>query len=284
MNPIEQIALAWQCLKHAAAQLLRPSLWAPWLVLGAVEVAVVLALAGFAHPALSPIVVPFLLRAGGEAALHYPTVFRMLPALFARADLVIGALLGSIVTGVSTALFAVRYAAVPAPRDLLHRALARAPALVIVSLPVALATLVLTAGLARWAGDDATPIVRAAGGIAALGIALVVQAWFVFGVPYIVLAGRGWLAALAGLPRAAGRAMVGALFLSIVAVVPSLPFQQLARMSDTIVSRGRPEMMTWVTLAGIAASLLGAFLLTGGATLLFQTAVAEPDDDAEETA
>jgi hypothetical protein len=281
MNPIEQLALAWECLRHAVDQLRRPTIWVPWLVLGAAEIAAVLACAGFAHPALSWLIAPLLLQVGGERALHYPAIFRMLPMLFARADLVIGLLLGSLVTGVATALFAVRYAAEAAPRDLWLRALGKAPALVMVSVPAALLTLALSAWLAAFtAGGGRVALVV---GVAGFGVGLVIQAWFVFAVPYVVLGGRGWIGALAGLPRAAARGIVGALLLPAIAAAPALPFQQLARVGDLIVDR-RPELMVAVMCGQIAAALLGAALLTGSVTLLFQSAVEPPMREDEEEA
>jgi hypothetical protein len=284
VNPVEQLAIAWQCLRHAVAQLARPAFWAPWLLLGAIEVGAVVALAGFAHPALSWFTAPILVRLGGEPALHYPAIFRMLPALFARADLVIATLIGSLVTGVATALFAVRYVGGEGPPgDLWWRALRRSPTLVMVSLPLTLLTLALSAGLSTVTADG-SGLVNLAAGVVAFGAALLLQAWFVFAVPYVVLDGRGWIAALSGLPRAAARGMVGALFLTLLAALPSLPFQQLARAADVIVDRGRPELMVGVLCAQIAAGLIGAFVLTGSVTLFFQSAVARPRFEEEDEA
>ena len=109
MNPIEQVSLAWLALGRTLRQAWRPALWAPWLLLGAVEVGVVVLIWGYAHPAVSWVMAPLLRNWAGEDALHYPNVLRRLPVLFGGLDLVIGAILGSIMIGAATLLFAERF-------------------------------------------------------------------------------------------------------------------------------------------------------------------------------
>jgi len=279
MNVVEQVTLAWQCMRHALGQMTKPALWGPWLLLGAVQAVVVLTLVNFAHPALSWLLAPLLVRLAGEPALHYPELFRLLPGVFGRVDLVVGVLLAPVMAGVSTALFAERFAGLGPARGGWSRALRRAPALILVNLPLTFVTLALSMAVSRFTGGGGG-LIGIAATLAALGVALIAQALFVFGGPFIVIEGRGWISALASLPYAASRGMAGALFLSVMAVAPLLPLQQVAQASDLVVARGTPELVAWVVFAQIAIGLWTGCLLTGSITLLFQSAVAAQPEDA----
>ncbi|MEO5616606.1 MAG: hypothetical protein ABIS67_02465, partial [Candidatus Eisenbacteria bacterium] len=95
MNPLEPLTLAWQALRYTLPQLWRPSLWVWALPLGFVQLAVVVLLWHAAHPAFSWFMAPLLVRLTGNDTLHYPRIFELMPTLYHRADLVIGALLGA---------------------------------------------------------------------------------------------------------------------------------------------------------------------------------------------
>lgn len=277
MTVTEQLALGWQCLLHAIGQALRPALWGPWLVLGLAQALVVGALWGFAHPALSWLMAPVLLRLAGDEALHYPSLFRVLPAVFARADVAIAALLGAVMAGVSIALFAEVFAGrPPAAGAAWRRGLARAPALVIVNLPVSAIAFALPM-VVGLAGTGMLARLAAPFAIVAVGV---VQAWFLYASAFVVLEGRGAWSALAALPRAAARAGWAALLLSAATLLPPFVVQQLVARSDTIVSRGVPELVVGLVLGQAAVALASAFVLTGGATLAFQSAVARPREQA----
>ena len=277
MSVLEQIALAWQCLGHAFRHLLRPALWTPWLVLGALQALVVVAIWWSAHPWLSWAMVPFVRGAAGDPALHYPNLFRMLPMLFARVDLVVGATLGAWTVGASTALFAASYAGGDArPAPAWGAAFRRALPLVLVNLPISLIALVLS--VAVEAIPQGAGIPHRLVWLATLGLTLICQAWFLYATAYVVLEGRGPLSALAELPRAARRGLVAALFLTIVTLTPLLPIQNLASASSTVVERGVPELVGWLILAQIGVALVSSFLLTGSATLVFQSAIARRDE------
>jgi hypothetical protein len=281
MNVLEQLALAWQCLRYALGQLLSPALWAPWLAVGVVQSLVIVALWWFAHPWLSWLVAPLLAATAGPEVLRYPNLFRLLPALFSRADLVIGASLGALAAGASTALFADRAAGgEPQPGAAWRQAFARAVPLILVNLPLTLIALALSYGIEAWLLAGGSPAeVRRLAHWASLGAAFLCQAWFLYVNALVILGRRGWLAALAALPRTAARGLVAALFLSLVTLLPLVPMQWLASASSGLVDRGIPELVGWLVVVQVGVALVSSFLLTGGATLYFQSALAEPLDE-----
>jgi hypothetical protein len=280
MNVLEQVALAWQCLRYAFCQLLSPTLWAPWLVVGVAQSMVIVALWWFAHPWLSWVVAPLLVAAAGPEVLRYPNLFRLLPALFSRVDLVIGASLGALAAGASTALFAARAAGgEPGPSAAWRQAFGRAVPLILVNLPLTLIAVALSYGLEAWlVARGSSGEVRRTAHWMSLGAAFLCQAWFLYVNALVILGRRGWLAALAALPRTAARGWVAALFLTLATLLPLLPIQWLASTSNALVDRGVPELVGWLVVAQVGVALLGSFLLTGGATLFFQSALAEPRD------
>jgi len=276
VSPTQQLSLAWQSLLATLRSLATPALWIPWLLLGAVQVALAIVIAWFAHPAVSWFAVRLVRLIGGEEALHYPTIFRLLPALHARADLVIGAVVGALAAGAATRMFAARFTGVEArPGAELGWALRHAPALIAINLPLNLLLVGLSLGLDVVLGrPQVGTIVRQAITLVGLGGAMLLQALFLYATPLVAVSGLGIGPALASLPRAFARGAWAALSLALVAVLALLPLQQLAGLGDTLVERGTPEMMAWMTIAQASLGLVVAFVLTGSATLVYQGDVA----------
>jgi hypothetical protein len=267
----EQVALALQALRHTLAALRSPRLWVPWLVLGACQLAVVLAIWHFAHPVLSWFMAPLLRALAGADALHYPNALEMMPRLYDRADVVLGALLGSVMIGASAPLFAEHFrGGVPRVGPALRAALRRAPALVLCQLPFNLLVTGLVFGVgglleARGGGG----VVSRAAEFAVASLALVVQAAFFYVTARLVLDPRGVGGALAGVPSDWRRGFAPALTVGALTVLLLLPLHWVAGREDLVVSRGRPELVGWLTVVELLAGLLNWFLLTGSATLIY---------------
>src|SRR5262245_66441256 len=127
---------------------MRRRLWTPWLAVLGLELLVIVGIWWFAHPAWSWLVAPAIHVLAGENALHYPNIFRLMPDLYARADLAISMVVGSVVAGASTVLFGAWFSGRPLPAgEGLRRALRRAVAPVLGKLPLALRMLGFSFGL-----------------------------------------------------------------------------------------------------------------------------------------
>jgi len=283
LNPLEQVVLAIQSLAYAFRQILQVPLWVPWLALGALQLAVIGGLWWFAHPTISWLLAPAVRAMAGEDALHYPNLFRWLPELYGRFDLVVGALAGAVVTGQSTALFAAWFSGQPLrPGEGMRRGVSRAGALILANLPLTLLVLGLSSVFNGWLEHRQGPalLIRVAP-LVTLGMAVILQAFFLWVNPLLMLGGRSLVGALTALPRAATRGVWTALTLAVAATVPLLPIQMLARGSDQIVARGSPELVGWLVIAQALIALATGFVLTGGATLAYQSLVGPAlEDDA----
>jgi hypothetical protein len=272
MSPLEQIVLAFQAMTHAARQLFRGSLWAPWLVLVALQGAVLIGFWWFAHPALSRFVAPLIRRLAGERALHYPDLFLSLPRLYARADVVIAAVTGTVVAGAATALFGAWFSGQPLrPSVGLKRAAVRAGALILGNLPLVLGVFAISFALERWAqAREGSGLLARLAPLLVFGAAVLLQAFFVWMNPLLMLGRYTLTEAFAALPDAASRGGWTALTLALASALPLLPLQLLARNPDRLVDRGVPELVGWLLAAQIAIAALAAFLRTGGGALAYQ--------------
>src|SRR5262249_33737380 len=151
VNALEQMVLAFQALAHTLRLLFRRALWVPWLLVFGLEIATIAGLWWFAFPAWSWFVARAVHVLAGESALHYPNIFRLMPDLYAGADLVIRVVVGSVVAGASTALFGAWFSGRPIPaREGLRRALQRAGVLIVANLPLTLLLLGFSFGLDWW--------------------------------------------------------------------------------------------------------------------------------------
>ncbi len=281
MNLLEQFSLAWQALARTAAGVRRARLWPPLLVLGVTQLGVVGLLWWFAHPAVSWFMAPLLRRVAGEEALRYPNPFRLMPALYAQADVVLGALLGSIMIGAATALFAAYFRGVRTdPAAAFGLARRRAGALVLVNLPFNLLVVALSFGLEWWVAQRGSGVmVRRLATLVILGGSVLLQALFFYLTAVVVLEGKGVLASLAALPRTWARGFWAALLLGALLLLPLLPIQFLSGRSGLLVDRGTPELVGWLVVAQVIVELLLWFLLAGSATLVYLSAVAEPNSE-----
>jgi len=280
MSALEQLALAVQALWLTLREFRSGRQWAPWLALGALQLAALMALVGFAHPLLSWVLVPMVRAGAGEAALHYPDFFRSLPALYARADQVLGPLAGAVVTGWSTLLFAARWRREPAGAgQAWTRTAPRALTLVLAQLPFQLLVLAFS-GLLDRALVGQGGLARRLGYVVGIGGVAGLQAIFLYVPALVVIEGRGLWGAFAGLPRTWMRGFWAALLLGLVALLPLLPLGALGQRSDLLVDRGIPELVGWLTAAQLALGLAMSFLLAGASTLVYLGAVADQPGEA----
>lgn len=279
MSVFEQLALGFQAMLHSLRSLLAWRLWIPWVLLAIPQLAVVAAIGFFAHPLLSGVMVPLLTAVAGDQVLHYPNALQALPRLYDRADLLIGALVGSVVIGVATVMFADWFRGRDvAIRSQLGIAWRRVPALVLVQLPFNLLLVGLSVVVQTWlARRGGGGIVESAASVAAVAGSLVLQAAFFYVTAKVILGGSGVVSALASVPATWKRGFAPALLVSVLTLIVLLPVQWLAGHQELVMERGRPELLAGLTLVRLGAGLLNGFLLSGCATLLYLSLFDRPE-------
>jgi hypothetical protein len=272
MNVLEQMVLAFHSLMYTLRQLFRPSLWVPWLPVLAIQLGVVAALWWFAHPWISWFAAPLIHAAAGENALRYPNMFRVMPELYGRADVVVTAVAGALAVGSSCALFAAHANGQPLRAvESLAQGLRRLGALILANLPALVLALAFAYGLDAWlAGRGGLLIVKRIAPFLALGVAVFLQAYFLWVNPLIMLERRSLMASLATLPRAASAGLWAALTLTGLVALPLVPLQMLFKNAEIIVSRGMPEMIGWLVVIQVLLVTATAFVLTGSSVIAYQ--------------
>jgi hypothetical protein len=274
MNLLEQLTLAGQALRHTLPQLVRPRLWAWALPLAAVELAVVALLWHAAHPAFSWFMAPLLVGLGGADTLHYPRIFELMPGMVMRADAILGAIVGSVVIGAATQLFAARFRGQPVePGFALREAFRRAPALIAVLLPFNLALFLVDFAVRGVLAPRAGGIGALAAPYAVAALSLLLQAAFFYAAALVILEGRGPRRAWRELPATWRHGFLAALLVGAVTFLLLVPVHLPGVTPALLVERGRPELAGWLAVLQIVAGLLNVFILTGAATLLYLSAV-----------
>jgi len=272
MNVLEQVVLAFHSLAYTLRQGFRPSLWVPWVPVLVIQLSVIAALWWFAHPSISWFAAPLIQAAAGENALRYPNVFRLMPELYGRADVVVTAIAGAFAVGASCALFAARATGRPLRAgQSLRLGLGRLGPLILANLPALVLALAFAYGLDAWlAGRGGLLIIKRIAPFLALGVAVLLQAFFLWVNPLLMLERRGLIASLATLPQAASAGLWAALTLTALAALPLIPIQLLTKNAETIVSRGTPEMLGWLVVIQALIVTATAFVLTGSSVIAYQ--------------
>jgi hypothetical protein len=200
-----------------------------------------------------------------------------MPALYARVDIVVGAVVGSIAIGAATKLFAAHaWGRAPRVGEALGSAWHKALTLIAVNLPFNLLVVGLSYGVEWWVTRRSSgPMVqRAAYGMVLAG-SVVLQSLFFYVSALVMLEGRGVLHTLAALPQSWARGFWAAVLVGSLLLLPLLPIQFLSGHSSMLVDRGSPELVGWMVLLQWLVELVLWFLLAGTSTVLYLSLVAE---------
>jgi len=280
VNLFEQIAVAWQSLIRVLAAMRRGKLWVPFVLLAAAETVAVLALVWFAHPALSWFMAPLLRRVAGDSTLRYPNLYRVLPDLYAQADVFIGAFVGAVVVGAATVMFADYFhGREPSASTGLGEAWRRSLALILANLPFNLLVFALSHGSQAWLSTRGSG--RLVQGIAfflILGTSIVLQSLFFYVSALVVLERQSALSAMRALPETWARGFWAASFIGVLLVAPLLPVHFLTDRAGLIVDRGVPELTGWLVAVQVVLGLALWFLLAGTATLVYLSLVRREEE------
>lgn len=280
MNAFEQLALGWQCLWHTRRELLRLELWGPWGVLLLAQAAGIGLLAFAAHPLVSWFMVPVLRATTAEDIVRYPELLRRLPGLAAQFGVVCGLLLGSLTAGAATRQFADHFRGARVRPDVAwSEALPRWPALLLAALPVALVGLLVQRLPDLLLGVRMSSLSRSLLPEVFNLLGLLLTSLLLYTTALVMIERRSGLAALRQVPATWKRGLIPAFVVVLVVSLVRLPLDRLTLASRVIVDRGIPELAVVLALAQATVAAFAGFLMTGAATLLYLTVVADREED-----
>lgn len=270
MSPLRSLGVAGHAYRSAIPLVTRPTYWLPFLVLAAVQFAVLALLVGFHRPGISTVGVPLVQLLGGERATHYPLMFLFLPSMYSKAILVVAVLLASLMVAVATLFFA-RALGFDFAGSAWRNALRRAPTLILAALVPALviyglgklfalvpSDLFLGNGKVRWG-------VRAG----MLGSIVLLESFMAYTAAWIVLEGHKLLPALRDSIRVTLRTFLPTLLVVGIPLALLYPLSFLSQKTDLFMGKLRPETMVAILSARIVGELVLGFLLAGAVTRLF---------------
>ncbi len=266
----QSVKVAGWAWRGAFSMMLRPITWVPFLLVTAVQFAVLAILVFFDKPLILPFGLPLVQRLAGEAATHYPVFYYALPTLFSRANLVIGALVASIAGGTATLLFA-RFWGMGNSDGAWRRGFRAAPTLIPLTLLVigilygigALVRLVprdlmLTNAAVRWGTR---------GGM--LAVFIIVQSLFGYTTAWVVLMGHRFLPALRDSFKVTGITLLPTLLVVALPTALLFPISYATSRIDLIAQKLRPETTLALVSVQIVMELFCTFILVGALTRLF---------------
>jgi hypothetical protein len=279
VSPLEQLAIGWVALARTLREARTWGFWAPVIAVFALQAVLVVLMVFAAHPLLSWGMAPLVRALSNDDALRYPELFRRLPGLVARADAWFLPVLGPLLAGWGTLVFADTFRGQrPQLSQALAQALSRAGTLIVASLPFHLVLLVVMLGESHLADGRISLVTRLFAPRIALGVRMFVQAVLLLVAPLVMLERRSLRETFTGLPGAARHAFLGALMIAAITSALPLPFDTWAGKSVPMVASSLPEKVAVVVLVSAFVQAASMVLSAGAAALLHRSVLAERDE------
>ena len=252
----------------------------PLLIYASVQLVVLVMLVLFAYPPFVSFVMPLIRWRLGEGALHYPTSFLALRAIFGQVDMLLTVLLGGFVTGAAVWLFSAYYGGGEDPTATgLRMATKRyIPLLVIALIGLAIAQITTRVPMGLWGYlADERPMRFRILRMMTIAVVMAVQALLVYAIPYVMLGGRRvWSALGASVVLAVRNPVTTYLIVVVPASLELLP-AMLVRNGTVIAYRFAPEALAVVLGLWVAVIFFVTYLMVGAATRFYLYAT---QDDA----
>ena len=270
MRIFRALGVAGWAYRTALSQAGRARIWVPFLVMAGVQLVSLGILLSFHRPGVAAWEVPLVIWGGGPQATHYPFFFLALPVLFARWNLLLGVVLGSLTTGAAMLLFAGAFGR-KGPSSAWRAAGRRYGSLVVVGIVTALVSLVVM-WLAGRVPQNLLLTDRTVRWSTRLGVLVLfafLEGLVVYAMAWVVIEGRNALSSLAASVRMFWTMGWTTFVVVLVPVLLLYPLEYLTERGDLFLFQFRPELLAWLLVARILLELVFSFLLVGAVTRLF---------------
>ncbi|MFQ5650656.1 MAG: hypothetical protein ACE5IY_12005 [bacterium] len=268
-NQFNNLFISW---KNCLESIKLGKIFLIFLGYAVVQIAFILMLMNCAYPPFSSFLVPLMTRLFGEAAIHYPNNFLVLPAMFFWVNLVLSGLIGIILVGTATDLFSNTYKKKAINLGESLRVMLANYAILFLIWMVETAVLVgiflgvpaLLEKMAFFAerGDLTLQV-------AASLVAIVVGAVFVYTTALVVLDRRGAFGALGQSLSLFAKHPVITILLFAIPNLIRMPVDLLSGKTRFLITKFNPEMVGIVLVLSILISVFSNYLLIGTVTRYF---------------
>ncbi len=248
----------------------RPAYWLPFLLLAAVQFAILAALVSFHRPGISSVGVPVVDFLGDDRATHYPFFYLFLPMMYSKVIRVVAVVMASVTAAVATLYFA-RALGLGIQGGSWRNALRRAPALIL----TALIPILILYGMGKLSALVPSDLVLGNGKVrwgirmGELGLNVLLQSFLAYTTAWIVLEGYKVLPALRDSIRVTARTFLPTLIVVGIPITLLYPFSYLIQRGDLFLGKLRPEMLVGVLSLSIVGDMVLSFLLAAAVTRLF---------------
>jgi len=266
---MKRIARALGIFKPAMESLRHGATVVPLLLYFILKLALILLYASSYTKPLSTYWALLVPNTNAEALTHYPGHLLLMPRILGRLDLILEIVLLVVVQAATVLLFAavarrervrVGTSMRAAGRRYLHLALAAAiaSAVLFIMFEYAVPALAGSAGMPR--GLEAT---------AGTLIGLVIQAFFLFTLPFILFDGYAAFKAIGASFRFAGRHFPESFTIVLIPFILTMPTLLLSLNPGAIAFQLSPEFLIQAQIAGEFMEFIATYLLLGALTLYF---------------
>lgn len=244
----------------------------PFLIYAMVQVLLLYALNNFGRSPLAYVLVPLVRRFFGEAALHYPNFYMILAPLYSQLNIVLSGLLGIVMVGTATYIFAAGYMNRRVSfGQALGAVMKKYGLLFLVWLLVSAMIFGVIVGFPYLLLQLLQPSYMIGRVVEMLGLMLgmLTTAVFSFTSALIILDNQKLLKSMTN-TIALFKGNAGTTFLLVA--IPTLfyfPISYLSRRVDLIISKFSPEMIVVILSAGIVITFISGYVQTSTITRFY---------------
>lgn len=261
---------AWEIFFSVLTLLRRFEVWVPMLLYLALKLVALALYVGTTGGVLASIWRLFMERSYHEALAHYPTHLLLTPVVLSRLDYLLEIFIHSYLQGVTIMLFAaaIQNSPVSYPAAF-KRAFRCYLPLVVVTVVISILLYLCLTIPAMLLPRGAPSLFRLAGWGAATTGSIIIQAFFLYAGPAILIDRRPVLGAVRESFRTTKRYSSNTLSLVVGSFVITLPAVLLGFKSQLLAMRLSPEVLPQIQVISELCGFFSTLVLVGGLTVLF---------------
>lgn len=234
------------------------------------QIIILLSLIFFAYPPLSGLYVPMIQKLFGEPALHYPNNYLVLPTLFTWANIILSGLIGILIVGAGTDLFAAKFTQKQVVigkgfHDTLPKYLFLFIAWFIETLMVTFILIGAPMLLAKLMPDASEIITQSI----TTFLAIFISALFAYTTALIILEKKGAFAAVGKSLTLFGKFPIISFLLIALPNIIKMPLELLSSKTQFLIAKFNPEIIGIILGLSIIISIFANYFLVGTVTRFF---------------
>ncbi|MCD6166242.1 hypothetical protein J7K19_06010 [bacterium] len=255
----------FQSIRHAKTFL-------PFVGYAVLQFVLLLVLVYFTYPPFASFLIPVVRKLYGEAALHYPNNFLVLPSLYAQFNLVLSGIVGIVVIGIATKMFEMIFkGSAPQLKSGVNATFPRYGQLFVVWLVETVFILLFVVGLPLLLRKHAIENYQLAR-VVRLGcmfLGILVGALFAYTSALIILDRKGIFGSIARSLSIFRENAISTFFLIAIPTLLYFPINYVSQQSRFLVTKFNPEIVGFVLAIGILVSLIANYLMVGTVTMFY---------------